>query len=43
MKAFLSEDKPTAQDLISQAEPIAKSGTKLLGHINVIQVTTRSY
>lgn len=37
MKAFLSEDKPTAQDLISQAEPIAISGTKLLGHINVIQ------
>nr|GEX02460.1 para-hydroxybenzoic acid efflux pump subunit AaeB/fusaric acid resistance protein [Tanacetum cinerariifolium] len=37
MKAFLSEDKPTAQDLISQAEPIAKSGTKLLGHINLIQ------
>ncbi|GJX89239.1 hypothetical protein Tco_0341253 [Tanacetum coccineum] len=37
MKAFLSEDKPTAQDLISQAEPIAKSGTKVLGHINLIQ------
>nr|XP_043635540.1 uncharacterized protein LOC122606746 [Erigeron canadensis] len=37
MKAFLCENKSTASDLISQAEPIAESGTKLLNHINRIQ------
>ncbi|XP_071738076.1 uncharacterized protein [Rutidosis leptorrhynchoides] len=37
MKAFLSDDKATADDLISQAEPITKSANKLLDHINFIQ------
>ncbi|KAI3760289.1 hypothetical protein L1987_50682 [Smallanthus sonchifolius] len=37
LKAFLSQDKSTADDLIAQAEPFAKSGTKLLNHINRIQ------
>ncbi|KAK1412675.1 hypothetical protein QVD17_34115 [Tagetes erecta] len=37
LKAFLSQDKSTADDLIAQAEPFAKSGTKLLHHINRIQ------
>ncbi|KAI7731533.1 hypothetical protein M8C21_017662, partial [Ambrosia artemisiifolia] len=37
IKAFLSQDKSTADDLISQAEPFAKSGTKLIRHINRIQ------
>ncbi|KAL8253083.1 hypothetical protein R6Q59_036776 [Mikania micrantha] len=37
LKAFLSEDKSTADDLISQAEPMAQSGTHLLDHINLIQ------
>ncbi|KAI3732738.1 hypothetical protein L1987_63946 [Smallanthus sonchifolius] len=37
LKAFLSKDKSTADDLISQAEPMAQSGTNLLHHINSIQ------
>ncbi|KAL8232947.1 hypothetical protein R6Q57_002725 [Mikania cordata] len=37
LKAFLSDDKSTADDLISQAEPMAQSGTHLLDHINLIQ------
>ncbi|KAL8225039.1 hypothetical protein R6Q57_017597 [Mikania cordata] len=37
LRAFLSEDKSTARDLIAQAEPFAKSGTQLLHHINRIQ------
>ncbi|CAH1447125.1 unnamed protein product [Lactuca virosa] len=37
MKAFLSEDKTTACDLISQGEPMVESGTKLINHINHIQ------
>ncbi|KAK1436965.1 hypothetical protein QVD17_02749 [Tagetes erecta] len=37
LKALLSEDKSTVDDLISQAEPLARSGTKLLDHINCIQ------
>ncbi|KAL4558527.1 hypothetical protein LXL04_036728 [Taraxacum kok-saghyz] len=37
MKAFLSEDKTTAYDLISRGEPMAESGAKLLDHINHIQ------
>ncbi|KAI3508065.1 hypothetical protein L1887_23065 [Cichorium endivia] len=37
MKAFLSEDKEIAYDLISRGEPMAESGTKLLDHINHIQ------
>ncbi|XP_076887373.1 uncharacterized protein LOC143537500 [Bidens hawaiensis] len=37
LKAFLSRDKSTADDLIAQAEPFAKSGTTLLRHINRIQ------
>ncbi|XP_024980995.1 uncharacterized protein LOC112517856 [Cynara cardunculus var. scolymus] len=37
MKAFLSEDETTADDLVSQAKPIAQSGTHLLNHINHIQ------
>uniref|UniRef100_A0A251U788 Uncharacterized protein n=1 Tax=Helianthus annuus TaxID=4232 RepID=A0A251U788_HELAN len=37
LKAFLSQDKSTADDLIAQAEPLAKSGTKLIRHINRIQ------
>ncbi|KAJ0539555.1 hypothetical protein HanHA300_Chr08g0287681 [Helianthus annuus] len=37
LKAFLSQDKSTADDLIAQAEPFAKSGTRLIRHINRIQ------
>ncbi|KAJ9565134.1 hypothetical protein OSB04_001100, partial [Centaurea solstitialis] len=37
MKAFLSEDETTADDLVSQAKPIAQSGTHLVNHINHIQ------
>ncbi|KAL9993260.1 putative para-hydroxybenzoic acid efflux pump subunit AaeB/fusaric acid resistance protein [Helianthus debilis subsp. tardiflorus] len=37
LKAFLSDDKSTAYDLISQAEPIAEIGTNILDHINRVQ------
>ncbi|KAK9066032.1 hypothetical protein SSX86_015434 [Deinandra increscens subsp. villosa] len=37
LEAFLSEDKSTAHDLMAQAEPLAKTGTKLVRHINRVQ------
>ncbi|KAJ0770509.1 putative para-hydroxybenzoic acid efflux pump subunit AaeB/fusaric acid resistance protein [Helianthus annuus] len=37
LKAFLSDDKSTAYDLICQAEPIAQIGTNILDHINRVQ------
>lgn len=37
MKAFFSQDKTAADDLINQAQPFAETGVKLLQHIKLIQ------